>query len=109
MLWAVLLTKCEEFDHERWRGLAMAVGGLLPDQARGVPKKGQDGRRGASANPDRNRRVSRTCLSGQEVAHLLCISGANVNDATLLKATLESVVVERPEPRRTQHLCLDKG
>ena len=40
-----------------------------------------------------------------------CISGANVPDGKLLKATLEAVVVERPAPteEQPQHLCLDKG
>ena len=39
------------------------------------------------------------------------ISGANTPDAKLLKATLEAVVVERPQPteQAPQHLCLDKG
>lgn len=39
------------------------------------------------------------------------IAGANVHDTKLLKATIESIVVERPEPTRKspQHLCLDKG
>ena len=39
------------------------------------------------------------------------LSAANVHDTKLLEKTLESVVVERPEPseQRPQHLCLDKG
>jgi putative transposase len=39
------------------------------------------------------------------------IDGANVPDCKLLKATIEAVVVERPEPtpESPQHLCLDKG
>ena len=39
------------------------------------------------------------------------IAGANVHDTKLLRATLEAVVVERPEPTADapQHLCLDKG
>jgi putative transposase len=41
----------------------------------------------------------------------VCISGANVNDHLLLAATLDAIVVERPEPtgNSPQHLCLDKG
>lgn len=41
----------------------------------------------------------------------MAVAGANVHDAKLLKQTIESVVVERPEPteRQPQHLCLDKG
>ena len=39
------------------------------------------------------------------------IAGANVPDPQLLAATLEAVVVQRPEPEPEwpQHLCLDKG
>jgi putative transposase len=38
-------------------------------------------------------------------------AGANVHDTKLLAATLEAVVVERPEPteEEPQHLCLDKA
>lgn len=41
----------------------------------------------------------------------VCIAGANVNDHLLLAATLDAIVVERPEPteEEPQHLCLDKG
>ena len=39
------------------------------------------------------------------------IDGANVHDTKLLEATIEAIVVERPEPteRSPQNLCLDKG
>lgn len=39
------------------------------------------------------------------------LAGANVPDAQLLAATLDAVIVERPEPEPAypQHLCLDKG
>src|SRR5262245_18706801 len=39
------------------------------------------------------------------------IAGANVHDTTLLAATLEAIVVDRPPPtaERPQHLCLDQG
>ena len=39
------------------------------------------------------------------------VAGANTPDAHLLKATIEAVVLERPEvePGFPQHLCLDKG
>jgi putative transposase len=39
------------------------------------------------------------------------IAGANVHDTKLLAATLEAIVVERPQPTAAepQHLCLDKG
>lgn len=39
------------------------------------------------------------------------IDGANVNDHKLLTATIEAIVVQRPQPTEDapQHLCLDKG
>lgn len=39
------------------------------------------------------------------------IDGANVHDTKLLEATIEAIVVERPEPTpdAPQNLCLDKG
>jgi transposase len=38
------------------------------------------------------------------------IDGANVNDPKLLAATIEAIVVERPDPEEVeQHLCLDRG
>jgi len=83
---------------------------------RGVPKKRarSDAEECVGPNPsDRSKAgVKKSLLveaGGGPLA--VCISGANVNDATLLKATLESVVVERPEPTEEarQHLCLDKG
>ena len=41
----------------------------------------------------------------------MVIAGANVPDFKLLEATLEAIVVARPEPTEEapQHLCLDKG
>lgn len=39
------------------------------------------------------------------------IAGANVHDTKLLEATIEAIVVERPQPteEHPQNLCLDKG
>ena len=38
------------------------------------------------------------------------IAGANVVEQKLLEATIEAIVVERPDPaEEEQHLCLDKG
>ena len=37
----------------------------------------------------------------------MVVAGANVHDTKLLKPTLESIVVDRPES--VQNLCLDKG
>ena len=39
------------------------------------------------------------------------VGAANTHDTKLLSATLEAIVVERPQPseEKPQHLCLDKG
>ena len=41
----------------------------------------------------------------------IVVAGANVHDAKLLEATLDAIVVERPQPTEEEpkHLCLDKG
>lgn len=40
----------------------------------------------------------------------VAIDGANVPDSKLLEATIEAIVVARPDPKQVeQHLCLDKG
>jgi putative transposase len=41
----------------------------------------------------------------------IVIAGANVHDTKLLAATLDALVVERPQPtpEQPQHLCLDKA
>lgn len=41
----------------------------------------------------------------------VAIEGANVPDCTMLRETIEAVVVERPGPtaKHPQNLCLDKG
>jgi putative transposase len=41
----------------------------------------------------------------------LAIDGANRHDMKLVHATIESIVVERPEPTdaQPQGMCLDKG
>ena len=41
----------------------------------------------------------------------ITIAGANVPDAQLLEATIDAIVLDRPEPEPDfpQHLCLDRG
>jgi putative transposase len=41
----------------------------------------------------------------------IVIEGAKVHDAKLLKATIEAILLKRPEPteEQPQHLCLDAG
>src|SRR5918999_323973 len=48
---------------------------------------------------------------GQGIPIAVVVAGANRHDMKLLAATLEAVVIERPEPtdETPQHLCADKG
>jgi putative transposase len=65
-------------------------------------------------NPtDRGKKgCKRSLLTDEQGGPLGAVTAAaNVNDHLLLEATIEAVVVERPEPtaERPQHLCLDGG
>src|SRR6476619_7223796 len=76
--------------------------------------QGQDGGDLVGPNPtDRAKPgVKRSLLVAKDGGPLaVVIAGANVPDAQLLSATIDAVVVERPEPEPDwpQHLCLDKG
>ena len=56
--------------------------------------------------------VKRSLLTeGHGVPIGLVVAGANRTDMKLVRATLESIVVERPEPTpdQPQGVCLDKG
>jgi transposase len=56
--------------------------------------------------------VKRSLLTeGQGVPIGLVVAGANRNDMKLVRATLASIVVERPAPtdEQPQGMCLDKG
>lgn len=56
--------------------------------------------------------VKRSLLTeGHGVPLGVSVDGANRNDMKLVRATLESIVVERPEPtdEQPQGMCLDKG
>ena len=56
--------------------------------------------------------VKRSLLTeGHGVPIGLAVDGANRHDMKLVRATLESIVAERPEPseEEAQGLCLDKG
>ncbi len=48
---------------------------------------------------------------GRGIPIAVVVAGANRNDMKLLEATLDAIVIERPEatPEQPQHLCADKG
>jgi len=50
-------------------------------------------------------------VDGKGVPLSISVDGANRHDMKMSKATLQSIVIYRPEPtiRSKQHMCLDKG
>jgi transposase len=56
--------------------------------------------------------VKRSVLTdGRGVPLAVAVEGANVHDQKLVTATFDSLPIRRPkpQPRRPQHLCADKG
>jgi len=76
-----------------------------------VPKGDTGG--AAGPNPtDRGKRGTKKSLltDGSGIPLAVAIDGANRHDSKLLAATIDGIVVLRPEPEDgAQHLCLDKG
>lgn len=103
-LWALLLSECEELGGVHWEW--QAADGALAKARFGGDKIGR--------NPtDRGKPGTKRSVLVEEQGGPLSavIEGANVHDTKLLEATLEAIVVERPEPtpQQPQNLCLDKG
>jgi len=102
-LWAGLLSECEELGGVDWRWQA----------ADGLINKSRFGGDATGPNPtDRAKAGTKKSLIVERAGGPLGIevAGANVNDFRLVQATIDAIVVERPDPRTyPQHLCLDKG
>lgn len=101
-IWAVLLEACKDLGGCDWEWQAA-------DTAMGKARFGGDL---VGPNPtDRAKPgVKRSLLVEADGGPLgAVVAGANIPDAQLLAATIEAIVVERPEPDWPQRLCLDKG
>lgn len=102
-IWAALVAECEELDAVGWEWQA----------ADGVMGKSRfDGaKRGPNPTDRAKMGTKKHLLVEQDGGPLaLAVAGANVNDHKLLEATIEGVVIERPDPAEViQHLCLDKA
>jgi len=76
-------------------------------------KPGSGGKKVGKNPTDRGKKGSKKSVLTDEQGGPLgaVVAAANVNDHLLLEATIEAIVVERPEPsaERPQHLCLDGG
>ena len=80
----------------------------------GVRTKAPFGGDATGANPtDRGKRgTKRSELSdGRGLPLAIVVAGANRHDMKLVEATLDHIMIERPEPteEHPQHLCLDAG
>jgi len=100
-IWALLVETCGDVGWE-WQAA---------DGAMGKARLGGDA---IGPNPtDRGKNGTKRSVlveaSGSPLA--VVIAGANVHDTKLLDATLQALIVERPNPtpEEPQHLCLDKG
>jgi putative transposase len=75
-------------------------------------KPGSGGKKTGKNPTDRGKKGTKKSLltDGDGGPLSVVIAGANVVDQQLLKATIEAIVVERPDPAETeQNLNLDKG
>jgi len=104
MIWSLLAVECDELALVSWEW--QAVDGWV-----GKARSGGDE---IGPNPtDRAKNGTKksvlTDAAGGPLS--IVIAPANVNDHMLLGATIEAMVIERPEPteQAPQNLCLDKG
>ena len=99
-IWAFLLQECDELKAVDWKW--QAADGMLGKARFGGDKVGK--------NPtDRGKMGTKksVLVEGEGGPLGVVIDGANVLDWKLLEATIEAVVVERPDPEEVeQHLSL---
>lgn len=102
-IWGMLVEHCTALGGVDWKW----------QSADGAMGKARFGGEKVGPNPtDRAKPgTKRSVLTDAQGGPLgVVIDGANRHDAKLLKSTIESIVVERPDPEtHEQHLCLDKG
>ncbi len=102
-LWAVVLDRYDELKGLDWDW--QALDSAIVKAPLGGPETGP--------NPtDRGKSGSKRHLitEGQGIPIGMVLSGANRHDMKKAAATVDAIVVERPNPEeRAQHLCADKG
>src|SRR4051794_35071924 len=102
-IWAVLVAECDELGGVQWQW--QAADAMLGRARSGGEKTGK-------TPTDRGKRGTKKSLltDGDGGPLGAVIAGANVVEQKLLKATIEALVVERPDPAEVeQNLNLDKG
>jgi putative transposase len=102
-IWAAVVGECDELGAVLWEWQA----------ADGVMGKSRfDGEKRGPNPTDRAKMGTKKHLIVEQGGGPLgaVVEGANVNDHKLLEATIEAIVIERPDPTEVvQHLCLDKA
>ena len=98
-VWAVLIEECQELDGVDWEWQSA-------DCSMGKARWGGAIRRNPTVRGKAGSKKS-ILVDGAGGPLSVVVAGANVHDTKLLRPTLESIVVDRPEG--VQNLCLDKG
>jgi putative transposase len=103
-LWQAGLQEYDELEGIQWEWQAVD----------GAMTKAPLGKVATGANPTDHGKsgVKRSLLTdGAGIPLAIVIDGANRHDVKLLCATLDGIVIARPEPTKeqSQHLCLDAG
>jgi putative transposase len=102
-IWAELVGECDELGAVAWEWQA----------ADGVMGKSrfEGGERGPNPTDRAKPGTKKSVIVEQAGGPLgVAIGGANVHDTKLLAATIDAIVIERPDPTNlAQHLCLDKA
>jgi len=102
-MWACLVRECDELGAVQWEW--QAADGVM----------GKSRFEGSARGPNPTDRAKpgtkKSVLVEQDGGPLgVAIAGANVHDTKLLEATIDAIVVERPNIEEViQHLCLDKA
>jgi putative transposase len=104
MIWSLLVAECDELALVDWEW--QAADGWL-----GKARSGGDeiGPNPTDRAKNGTKKSALTDAAGGPLS--IVIAPANVNDHKLLEATIEAMVIERPEPteQSPQNLCLDKA
>jgi putative transposase len=102
-IWALLVSACEQLGEVHWDWQSA-------DACQGKARHGGDK---VGKNPtDRGKNGTKRSVIVEEQGGPLgvVIEGANRHEAKMLQATIEAIVVPRPDPdNHEQHLCLDKA
>jgi len=102
-IWACLVEACDELGAVRWEW--QAVDGVMGKS------RFCGGARGPNPTDRAKMGTKKSVLVDQHGGPLgVAIAGANIHDTKLLAATIDAVVIDRPDPvEQIQNLCLDKG